>query len=149
MPQAKSAATSRAAAGPVKLALASYTTLSGAKASHGPHVKVSEAHLKKLLASVLNHVSVDETWYVRRYPDVGEAIARGDVASAKDHYRKAGYFEDRFPRPISVDVDWYLNKYPDVRKAVTEGAVASAQEHFERHGFREGRLPHPDWSLCD
>ena len=150
MTHAKSAAAPKPAA-PAngKLALGSYTTLSGAKGAHGPHVRVSEPQLKKLLASVLQHVNVDEAWYVRRYPDIGEAIARGDVTSARDHYRKAGYFEDRFPRQIAVDVEWYLAKYPDVGKAVASGAVAGAQEHFERHGFREGRLPSADWSLCD
>jgi len=132
-----------------KIALSSYGVLSGAKGSPGAHLRLSEGAFKRLLGSVLDQVKVDEAWYARFYPDVGEAIGRGEIASAKRHYVKAGYFEDRMPKAIGVDTEWYLNKYQDVRRAVAEGKFASAQEHFERFGFREGRLPYADWSLCD
>jgi hypothetical protein len=149
-PQPKSAATPNTAPrGSTKIALVSHSSLYGEKESSGPHVKLSESHFKRLLASVLEHVDVDEAWYARVYPDVGEAIKRGEQASARQHYKNAGYQEDRLPRPIPVDAEWYLNKYPGVEKAVDQGKFASAQEHFERFGFREGRLPYPDWSLCD
>jgi hypothetical protein len=142
-------ATAPKAVPPGKIALHPYSTLCGAKGSAGPHVTLLEVQLKRLITSVLGRVRVDEAWYVKRYPDVREAMARGNIPSAKYHYRRSGYFEDRIPHRIRVDRDWYLDKYPDVEKAISAGRFSSAQEHFERDGFREGRLPYPNWTLCD
>jgi len=133
--------------GQTKAALVSFATLSGTTGAPARHIRISEPHFKSLLASLLDQVEMDEAWYAHTYTDVGEAIVRGEISSARHHYKHSGYFEDRLPRPICVDTEWYLAKYPDVRRAVRDGLYASAQEHFERYGFREGRLPFSGWTL--
>ena len=40
----------------------------------------------------------DEAWYLARYPDVAEAVARGDFGSGLDHYRHHGRQERRTPQ---------------------------------------------------
>jgi PrtD family type I secretion system ABC transporter len=37
----------------------------------------------------------DEAWYLRSYPDVGQAIARGAFKSAREHYLSYGHAEGR------------------------------------------------------
>ena len=37
----------------------------------------------------------DEAWYLRSYPDVGQAIARGAFKSAREHYLRHGHVEGR------------------------------------------------------
>ena len=41
----------------------------------------------------------EEDTYLRAYPDVAEAVERGDLRSGLDHYRQAGREEQRLQRP--------------------------------------------------
>jgi hypothetical protein len=104
---------------------------------------VSYEDLLALIKRLLTVVDVDEDWYLVQYPDVAQAIARGQVASARQHFIDSGYFEGRLPFPISVDEKWYLANYPDVAASVRAGGEPSAQAHFVQGGYREGRLPYP------
>ena len=113
----------------------------------GAIVPVLEPQLHRLIKSVLQHVEIDEKWYVTYYKDVDKAIAEGKLESARQHYFDAGYFENRLPRPIKVDEKWYLNAYRDVADAIERSRFANAQEHFEHDGFREGRLAYKGWTL--
>jgi hypothetical protein len=110
-------------------------------------IEVNAARLRKLLTSFLLAVEVDEPWYISAYADVRDAVRSGDMRSAREHYVTAGYFEDRWPRPIEVDEAWYLNAYPDVAEAIRAGKFWTPQHHFQIEGFREGRLARADWSL--
>jgi len=110
-------------------------------------IELSETRLKEILTFVASHIVVDADWYLEFYRDVQEAIRRGESSSAKDHYTKYGYFEDRMPRAFKVDAKWYLSEYPDVADAIRSGLVESPQHHFERDGFKEGRRAHRDWVL--
>ena len=56
----------------------------------------------------LRGVAVDEEWYLKEYPDVGEAISDGQFKSAKHHFVENGYFEGRRPHAFEVDEEWYL-----------------------------------------
>ena len=116
-------------------------------ASNGPFVEVRKDQFLELVRAVVEHVEVDETWYRANYKDVNDAIESGAVVSATDHYVKAGYFEDRFPRAIVVDERWYLREYADVAVAIQHGDFISATHHFKQVGFKEGRLPRYKWSL--
>jgi hypothetical protein len=126
--------------------LLSYSALTGYHTT-GHHVEVSESQFRDILQLLLQYVIVDEAWYRSSNEDVDQAIAAGEMKSAKEHYTSAGYFEDRMPRPLIVDEDWYLQAYTDVAEAVRNGVFASAQEHFISAGFREGRVPRANWSL--
>lgn len=112
-------------------------------------VEVAEADLRALIYAALQHVKVDEVWYMRENPDVAEAIRSGVFATAAQHYQHAGYFEGRIPVPVTFDENWYLQQYTDVAEAVKSGTEPSGRSHFFSQGFREGRLPHAGWPLLD
>ena len=90
-------------------------------------------------ARSLKRFRLDEQWYLQKYPDVRDAIAKKMVKDAKEHFLRYGYFEHRLPYHIEVQESWYLDQYPDIRQAIEEEKFKSGQEHFEGIGFREGR----------
>lgn len=96
-----------------------------------------------ILRQMLHGLNVDEEWYRSTYADIGDAIANGDVGSAKAHFVEHGYFEGRLPGEIAVDEKWYLETYPDVAAGIRAGDLQSAEQHFREFGYFEGRLPHP------
>jgi FkbM family methyltransferase len=51
--------------------------------------------LRSLLTPYLVAASFDEVAYLRRNPDVAEAVAAQRIASAREHYVTVGYFEGR------------------------------------------------------
>jgi SAM-dependent methyltransferase len=50
-------------------------------------------------AKVAAAAGFDEAWYLARYPDVAEAVRRGDLRSGREHYLACGRQEGRFPHP--------------------------------------------------
>jgi hypothetical protein len=94
-----------------------------------------------IIRLVLRSVTVDEAWYLTEYPDIAEAVAGGEVKSARHHFIDSGYFEGRLPCPLEVDEAWYLAEYPDVAEGIERGEIQSARQHFLEHGYEEGRLP--------
>ncbi len=100
---------------------------------------------RDLLSVALEAVVVDEEWYKEKYPDFYAQLVHGNFESAKDHYIRYGFFEDRIPHPIKIDPEFYTREYPDTRRLA--GDVAALQEHFESYGFKEGRLPYAGWRL--
>ena len=108
---------------------------------------VSRSFLQDCLAEFVSQIRVDEPWYLARNEDVRQAIAAGEVAGAREHYARFGYFEHRMPYEVQVQEDWYLQEYPDVEEAVRGGVFQSGQQHFELRGFQEGRVPFPHFRL--
>jgi hypothetical protein len=102
---------------------------------------------RSVLRLALEHVCVDERYYLRTYPDVQEALARDLFTGPRHHYLEFGYFEDRLPFQVEVDENFYFRSNPDIKASVDGGLIPSAQVHFERHGYKEGRLPREGWSL--
>lgn len=90
---------------------------------------------------ILRSVPVDEPWYLTEYPDIAEAVAAGEVKSARHHFIDSGYFEGRLPCALVVDEAWYLSEYPDVAEGIERGEIQSARQHFLEHGYEEGRSP--------
>jgi hypothetical protein len=95
----------------------------------------------------VSRIWVDADWYLARYTDVAAAVKEGLFASAEEHYRSAGYYENRMPYELLVDEDWYLEQYPDIREGVSLGVFKSGQHHFEINGYGEGRHPFAHFSL--
>jgi hypothetical protein len=83
----------------------------------------------------------DEAAYLRMYPDIGEAIARGHETSAWDHYTRHGRAEGR--KPNDFDPDFYLRAYPLAAGEIAAGRAADAFGHYRRFGIGRGCLPHP------
>jgi hypothetical protein len=94
-----------------------------------------------MIKLLLSGSTVDEEWYLERYPDVADAINAGMFRSAKHHFVENGYFEGRFPTEPVVDEVWYLQRYPDVAQSVEQGHFSSALRHFIEDGYKEGRMP--------
>lgn len=117
------------------------------KTTNVSYMAVEYNFFVNLIGDMVRRVVVDEDWYMRRYPDVREAIASGTYTDATGHYIRHGYFENRLPYAIQVDEPWYLNTYEDIGEAVRTGVFDTGQGHFEEVGFREGRLPYPNFSL--
>ncbi len=111
------------------------------------YVAVQRDYLVALMAPALATIHLDSAWYLAHSPDVAAAIARGEFASAADHFVRVGYFEHRMPYPIDIDEPWYLAQYPDVAAAVRAGVFPTARAHFYQDGYREGRYPHPNFVL--
>jgi hypothetical protein len=107
-------------------------------------VVLSPDRLENAVKMMLRAVQVDEDWYLKQYPDVREAVAKGIFRSAKHHFVESGYFEGRKPARVFVDEEWYGRAYPDVSESVEFGELGSCQEHFDRYGESEGRLPAED-----
>lgn len=104
-------------------------------------VKCPYESLVELLRKILVGIEVDEKWYLTRYEDIADAISKGVVTSARDHFVNDGYFEGRWPFPIEVDEEYYLENNPGVADYVQRGLLTSGQQHFEENGYQEGRLP--------
>ena len=95
--------------------------------------------LLDIVRLLLRSVTFDEAWYLAEYPDIAEAIAAGEVKSARHHFIDSGYFEGRLPAALEVDEAWYLAEYPDVAEGIERGEILSARQHFLEHGYEEGR----------
>ena len=97
--------------------------------------------LIQLLRQLIIGIEVDEQWYLKRYPDIAEAIEQGVVESARLHFVNDGYFEGRLPFPINVDERYYLAQNKGVADHVRKGMLQTGQQHFDENGYVEGRLP--------
>lgn len=116
-------------------------------AASGNTVTVERHLFGQLMAMAIDSIYLDEKYYCEKYPDVGQMVKSGALASAKEHYLRFGYFENRLPYRILVDEEWYLSTYPDIGAAVDREDFESGQAHFEDSGFREGRLPFQGFQL--
>jgi hypothetical protein len=125
-----------------------YNSLLGLSGIGGGHfVEVVEHRLHDILRMLMENVYVDEKWYMEPYKDVTDAIQAGIFPSAREHYIRIGYFEDRMPHYIVVNAEWYLTANPDVAEGIRQRLIKSTDEHFQIAGFKEGRLPYAGWSL--
>jgi len=115
--------------------------------SSSDYLAIERFFFMSLMAPLLEQVPLNEIWYLETHPDVREAISRGVVKSAKEHYVWHGYYEHRQPFPIEVEEKWYISSYADVKAAIQRRDFPSGQAHFQASGFREGRLPYPGFSL--
>ncbi|MGQ3048823.1 MAG: M23 family metallopeptidase [Niveispirillum sp.] len=81
-----------------------------------------------------------EADYLRRNPDVANAVQAGVVSSGLEHWQKFGWAEGRQGIGIFSE-EFYLANNPDVAAAVRAGALASGYAHWEAYGRAEGRNP--------
>ena len=85
----------------------------------------------------------DEAGYLRLYPGIAEAIMRGAIGSALDHYSRHGRDEGR--RPNDVDPGFYFASYPDVAGDLGRPPEpGDAAAHYVAIGRSRGYRPSPD-----
>jgi len=101
----------------------------------GENVSVELSKLKALISVIIEKEPFDENWYLETYPDVGQALKKGTVKSAKLHYVETGYFEGRLPGLGDFDTKKYIQKNPDLARMTDDEALA----HFIYTGYSEGR----------
>ena len=102
----------------------------------------------------------DASWYLKTYPQVGEAIAAGEYGNALHHYLTNPTPDEFSPSPW-FDEAYYRQTSPDILPSVGVGGLRNGYEHFVLFGAHEGRSPaeginlelykrHPlVWSDCD
>jgi hypothetical protein len=97
--------------------------------------------LVEILTEMLRAAPFDEKWYLEHYPDVAQAVQRGEISSARQHYVGTGYFEGRLPGLNGFDARAYCSVHSDLEHILLEPAGDRlAEQHFIEHGYREGRL---------
>jgi hypothetical protein len=95
----------------------------------------------EMLLAASHDANFDPLWYRSVYPDVAEAVDRGQIGSEIMHFAEGGYREGRLPAAFETDEDWYVQHNADVEAAISGGAVASAHAHYNQVGYFEGRAP--------
>ncbi|WP_449232562.1 Ig-like domain-containing protein [Azospirillum doebereinerae] len=78
--------------------------------------------------------------YLVANPDVAQAVARGEIASALQHYQDFGAAERRLG-VVALDEQFYLAQNQDVAASVARGEFTSGLEHYMAFGAKEGRDP--------
>jgi SAM-dependent methyltransferase len=75
--------------------------------------KIDQIDVKSIAHAEDNNDEFDEDWYLKFYPDVEAAVARGDIPSGLEHYLAYGRHEGRFSSAksaSSVLADASLNR---------------------------------------
>lgn len=81
----------------------------------------------------------NEKFYLESYPDVKEAIERGEFTSGFHHYVLAGYLEGR-TFIAGFNERYYIEHNPDVKHAIEKGEFVSGLHHYLRYGLNESRI---------
>lgn len=82
----------------------------------------------------------DEAGYLRLYPGIAEAMMRGVVDTAWNHYANHGRHEGR--QPNDVDPTFYLAAYPAIDQDLGRPSTAAdAAPHYITLGRARGYLP--------
>jgi len=103
-------------------------------------VTVSVSFLRFLISELAARIPFDDAFYGSTYPDVADAVRRGQIPSLHDHFCSTGFFEGRKPGLRHVDRAWYLRQYEDLNRAFSTGALADAAKHFNETGQFEDRV---------
>jgi hypothetical protein len=115
---------------------------SGARAPRGGgEITMPRALLDLMLRLLVAEMPFDEAEYLKRNPDIAEALMQGKIADAHQHFITSGYFEGRVGGAPAVDAAWYQQRNADVASEVAAGGVASAADHYIQSGAREWRSP--------
>ena len=104
----------------------------------------------------------DEVYYLAKYRDVADAVARGGRKSGHAHYIAVGKAKGRHPSarheaaarglpepppplpapaPEDFDPEYYWTAYPLAVDEVDRGIVGDFREHYERLGRPRGYHP--------
>ncbi|MGH8654523.1 MAG: hypothetical protein ACREYE_21180 [Gammaproteobacteria bacterium] len=93
----------------------------------------------------VQHGEFNEAGYLAENPDVANALRSNKVASGKEHYLSAGFFEGRRGALPAVDEAWYRKVNADVAAAIRAGKLSSGGEHFGMIGVEEFRAPSKEY----
>lgn len=114
-------------------------SLRGVLSSGKPTHEVSTELVRYLFALCVASSEFDEDDYLERYPDVVDAIAKGQVASAAAHFIVQGFQEGR-SYTLRCNEAEYLEGNSDIAHAHEGGTILDVRKHFEENGYTEGRF---------
>jgi polygalacturonase len=119
-----------------------YATPMLSAGDHTAYIYAVEVNGTKVLLNTEPLVSqnslFDEHYYLKMYPNVAAAVAKGEFATGYDHYIEYGQYEGYSPSPY-WDEAWYLKENPDVAAAVKAGTISSGFMHYYLYGQYENR----------
>jgi hypothetical protein len=94
----------------------------------------------KPLLRYLEKAGLDDSLYLKMYPDVRTAVEEGTLNSGLEHFVAFGLTEGRTFHFTAArwPEERYLRENPDVGAAVAAGQFISGLEHFVRFGRLEG-----------
>ena len=105
----------------------------------GAAVLMSRELFKLLTGALARASGFDANWYREAHPDVGEAIDKGELTDAFEHFSNSGYEEGRLHARLDMDETWYRENHTDVAEMVADGSFPDARAHYETTGYFEGR----------
>jgi len=88
----------------------------------------------------------DPEWYRSRYPEVTEAIGRGEWRCSLHHFI-CNRTPTKFDPLAEFSERFYLARYSDVAAAFAAGGFSRCYWHFIHNGVYELRAPHPTIDL--
>jgi GT2 family glycosyltransferase len=88
------------------------------------------------------------TWYLRRYPTVAQAVAKGDWLCALHHYL-GNDAPAKFDPLEEFSEAFYLERYPDVATTTGPNSWRNGYDHFLDAGAGELRTPNERLDLRD
>jgi hypothetical protein len=88
------------------------------------------------------NIEFDAEWYIRKYPDIAEAVRAGRLSSPIDHYLRYGRDEGRLPVPPKFDAQWYASSYPLVLEETPNATPEALERHYSEIGRHRGYLPY-------
>lgn len=80
----------------------------------------------------------DEAYYLKRYPDILDAVRASTLVCGFQHYSLYGYKEGRIGCAYFSECA-YLKENPDVMDAFMKGLILSGTNHYINFGWREKR----------
>ena len=80
----------------------------------------------------------DESYYLRTYPDIQEAVRAGHFMCGFEHFMRYGVGEGRDGCSF-FNENAYLERHADVAASVSLGQFRSGEAHYLAHGHKEGR----------
>lgn len=110
-------------------------------------LKIKEPTLEEVFTrSVVPPLNVKEVfwedWYREKYPDVAQAVGRGDFPSCFVHYQVHGFREHRWPNPF-FDPIWYVASSKDAQNWLKDNPASSPLDHYAHRGCYQRLSPCP------
>jgi hypothetical protein len=91
------------------------------------YVAVDHYFFNDCIRFLIDRIRLDEQWYLNKYPDVKQAIAKKTAKDAKEHFVRFGYFEHRLPYRIEVQEGGTLSNIPTSKKPLSSASSNRAK----------------------
>ena len=101
---------------------------------------VQRIPLTELAIVLAQQAAYDESFYLKQYPDVEKAIARGVFKTGREHFLQFGFLEGRCGSLEHFDARAYYDANPDLQKVFKTFDADELRKHYLDMGCAEGRF---------